>query len=37
MIDAETALLGVIGDPVAESLSPAIQNAALEHLRINAR
>lgn len=37
MIDGDTRLLGVIGDPVAHSLSPAIQNAALEHLGVNAR
>jgi shikimate dehydrogenase len=37
MIDSETRVLGVIGDPVARSLSPAIQNAALEHYRLNAR
>ncbi|MFH1277744.1 MAG: shikimate dehydrogenase [Candidatus Eisenbacteria bacterium] len=37
MIDGETRLLGVIGDPVAHSLSPAIQNAALEHFHLNAR
>jgi len=36
MIDSETRVLGVIGDPVARSLSPAIQNAALEHYRLNA-
>jgi shikimate dehydrogenase len=37
MIDAETKVLGVIGDPIAHTLSPAIQNAALEHFRLNAR
>ncbi|MFH1681128.1 MAG: shikimate dehydrogenase [Candidatus Eisenbacteria bacterium] len=37
MIDSETRVLGVIGDPVSHSLSPAIQNAALEHLHMNAR
>lgn len=37
MIDGETRILGVIGDPVAHSLSPAIQNAALQHFHMNFR
>ncbi|MBF0426938.1 MAG: shikimate dehydrogenase [Magnetococcales bacterium] len=36
-IDGQTRLLGVIGDPVAHSLSPAMHNLALELLQINAR
>jgi shikimate dehydrogenase len=36
MIDGETRILGVIGDPVSHTLSPAIQNAALRHFQINA-
>jgi shikimate dehydrogenase len=34
--DARTKLLGVIGHPVAHSLSPAIFNAALRHDEVNA-
>jgi len=37
MIDGETRMLGVVGDPVNHSLSPAIQNAALEHFEMNFR
>ncbi len=37
MIDGETRILGVIGDPVSHTLSPAIQNAALEHFNLNYR
>jgi shikimate dehydrogenase len=36
LIDASTQLLGVVGHPVAHSLSPAIHNAALRHDRRNA-
>ncbi len=35
-IDATTKLYGIIGHPVAHSLSPAMHNAAFETLRINA-
>jgi 3-dehydroquinate dehydratase/shikimate dehydrogenase len=35
-IDAETAVYGVIGDPIAHSLSPMIHNAAFRRLDINA-
>jgi len=35
-IDAGTSLLGVVGHPVGHSLSPAIQNAALQHDKRNA-
>lgn len=34
-IDAETEVYGVIGDPIAQSLSPAIHNAAFRHLGLN--
>jgi 3-dehydroquinate dehydratase/shikimate dehydrogenase len=34
-INAETEVYGVIGDPVAQSLSPAIHNAAFRHLGMN--
>lgn len=34
MIDARTRLLALIGHPVAHSLSPRFQNAALAHLRL---
>ena len=37
MIDGETRILGVIGDPISHTLSPAIQNAALEHFNLNYR
>ncbi len=36
-IDAATQLVGVIGWPVAHSLSPAMHNAALRHLDLNWR
>ncbi len=35
-INGATQLLGLIGDPVAHSLSPAMHNAALAHMGINA-
>ena len=35
-ITTDTQLLGVIGHPVRHSLGPAMHNAALAHLRINA-
>ncbi|MBN1826168.1 MAG: shikimate dehydrogenase [Candidatus Eisenbacteria bacterium] len=35
MIDGDTRILGVIGDPIGQSLSPAIQNAALKHYGMN--
>jgi 3-dehydroquinate dehydratase/shikimate dehydrogenase len=35
-INAETKVYGVIGDPVAHSLSPLIHNTAFQHLGINA-
>jgi len=34
-IDAQTEVFGVIGDPIAQSLSPAIHNAAFRHLGLN--
>ncbi len=34
-ISGHTQLLGVIGDPIAHTLSPAMHNAALEHLGLN--
>jgi shikimate dehydrogenase len=34
-IDGHTALLGVLGDPVRHSLSPALHNAALRELGLN--
>lgn len=34
-IDATTRLCALIGNPVAQSLSPAIHNAAFQHLGIN--
>jgi 3-dehydroquinate dehydratase/shikimate dehydrogenase len=36
-IDGATEIYGVIGDPVAHSLSPLAHNAALRKLRVNAR
>lgn len=35
-IDADTKIYGVVGSPVAHSMSPAIHNAAFEQLGINA-
>lgn len=35
-ITTDTQLLGIIGNPVSHSLSPAMHNAALRHLGINA-
>jgi 3-dehydroquinate dehydratase/shikimate dehydrogenase len=34
-IDAQTEVYGVIGDPIAQSLSPAIHNASFRHLGLN--
>src|SRR5487761_1293318 len=34
-ITAETEVYGVIGDPIAQSLSPLIHNAAFRHLKLN--
>lgn len=34
-IDAQTEVYGVIGDPIAQSLSPTIHNAAFRHLGLN--
>ncbi|NNE08338.1 MAG: shikimate dehydrogenase [Gemmatimonadetes bacterium] len=36
-IDGETRILGVLGENIAYTLSPAIQNAALAHARLNCR
>lgn len=36
-IDAQTRLLGLIGDPVAHSLSPALQGLLIERLGLNYR
>src|SRR5688500_11643071 len=35
-IDADTRVYGVVGAPIAHSLSPAVHNAAFEHARVNA-
>ncbi|MGD9721573.1 MAG: shikimate dehydrogenase [Pirellulales bacterium] len=35
-IDADTAVFGVIGDPIAHSLSPMVHNAAFRRLDVNA-
>src|SRR5262249_38392121 len=34
-IDAQTEVYGVVGDPVEQSLSPAVHNAAFRHLGLN--
>lgn len=34
-IDADTEIYGVIGDPIVQSLSPLVHNAAYEALRLN--
>jgi 3-dehydroquinate dehydratase/shikimate dehydrogenase len=34
-IDAQTEIYGVIGDPIGQSLSPAIHNTAFRHLGLN--
>ena len=34
-LDAETKLLGLLGSPVRQSLSPAMHNAAFEALKLN--
>ncbi len=36
MIDGQTKIFGILGRPVAHSLSPAMHNAACRHLGINA-
>ena len=36
MIDGQTKIFGILGRPVAHSLSPAMHNAAFRHLGINA-
>src|SRR2546421_10786374 len=36
-IDAQTTLVGIIGDPVAHSLSPRMHNAAFDALEMNWR
>ncbi|MEK7680374.1 MAG: shikimate dehydrogenase, partial [Deltaproteobacteria bacterium] len=33
---SSTKLIGIFGDPVSHSLSPAMQNAAFEHMGIDA-
>ena len=35
MIDSETKVLGIFGDPIGHTLSPVIQNAAIEETRVN--
>ena len=35
MIDGKTNILGVIGDPIEHTFSPAMQNAGLEYLGLN--
>ena len=34
-IDSKTEIYGVIGDPIEQSLSPAVHNAAFRHLGLN--
>ena len=36
-IDGKTGILGVIGDSIGYTLSPAIQNAALDYFDMNYR
>ena len=36
MIDAQTQLYGVIGNPVRHSLSPVIHNGAFQRMGLNA-
>ncbi len=36
-IDTETKVLGLIGNPVEESLSPELQNRAMAELNLNYR
>ena len=35
MIDGKTKILGVIGDPIEHTFSPAMHNAGLEALNLN--
>ncbi|MGK7886552.1 MAG: shikimate dehydrogenase, partial [Crocosphaera sp.] len=35
IITGKTKLLGIIGNPVEHSLSPVMQNAAIEHLGVD--
>ncbi len=35
-IDAKTVIYAVVGDPIGQSLSPVVHNAALRHSKINA-
>ena len=35
MIDGETRVVGIIGDPVSHSLSPRMHNAAFAHYHMN--
>ena len=35
MMNDDTKILGVIGNPISHSLSPAMQNAAIKHLSLN--
>ena len=37
MINGSTGLVGLLGNPVQHSLSPAMQNAALQELGLNWR
>jgi len=37
MIDTNTKLLGVIGDPIEHSLSPTLHNYLIQHLKLNCR
>ena len=35
IIDGETKVVGVIGNPISHSFSPIINNAAFQHLKLN--